>query len=283
MPVADMSGMPVAQIPVFPAATTSSADMRGIPAVMRPPLLATQDVVPPVSSAPTYIADDRPGFVRGDPYFKYVTALLLFNEANNGSTVIRNLAGRGGQWVIGSAGGGALSTISPNFGNGCLNLPQSGGISRVDSTDADNAVGLGDYTIEFSYWVAANQDVYMFDINNSGATIRFVPSTGTNGQGYVEALGALLVGRSVNAVNVLNAWNHVAWGRTNGQVFYFFNGRFINQNSNASDMSGTTITIGCRFDGGFPSTCRIGYFRLTKGLCRYNTTYALPGQAFPVY
>lgn len=229
-----------------------------------------------------------------DTYFGYVVALLLFDDQANGSTVFTNSASHGSTFA-GSGFGAAISTTSPQSGAGCFDCPQSGGISKLQSTSNDylydgagHGVTAGDWTIECSYYMTAQADTYMFDIGDTAplSHLRFDPNYYGAGRAAWEIPQVGTTASNATATTVLNAWNSIALSRIGTSVYQHFDGVLVASYSIGTTTmpdGGNIITLGTSDTGGFPCTCKLDNFRYTVGVGRYGGSNYTPSFPFATH
>ena len=175
----------------------------------------------------------------GDPFYSSVS-LLLHGDGTNGSTTITDNSGSPKTFTI--SGSAAVSTARAKFGGGSLLLGSSTTVTSNSSSDF--AFGTGDFTVEF--WMNA--------ATLPTSETRLVNFGGDGGDKYLN----LVYGYSGNTFSIvnevvahvlttsqavsLNQWHHVAYTRSAGTLYLFFNGALLGSTS-ASGVNTPSTTI----------------------------------------
>lgn len=151
----------------------------------------------------------------------------------------------------------------------------------------DFALGTGDFTLElFAYHTAYTGDSqFYFDTRASGgatAGAYFFLDTATQKLGVGTGTGGTL-GLSDDTVS-LNAWHHIAFVRTSGQLGFYLDGNFSGLVPLATDLTENGCTIGDTFDhfGNLNLSASINQLRLVKDYVYYfGPTIPVPTSPFP--
>jgi hypothetical protein len=146
-------------------------------------------------------------------------------------------------------------------------------------TNADPAILLGDYTIEFFFYHESMTDWQWFISEQSNNfDVALVPN-----RNYLYAY----VGSNNFAFQMtepaFNQWHHIAVVRKNGQLSAFINGNQIGTAQGAASYSvaAADLRIGSQFNGNYPlgGTRYMDEVRITAG-ARYSGAFAPPMQPF---
>lgn len=222
----------------------------------------------------------------GDEYWNSVT-LLTATGGTNGSTTFTDLSK-------------SATTVSPTnmaYDNTNLLAGQNTAHFTGSSTGTRLALpanytglvmGTGDFTIEGFYFTssnAANQDFYASD---SATSAGWLAMTTESGQGGKPTLFTDVGNPTIQSSIVwpLNAFNHWAITRAAGAFTIWQNGASggsatpaaLNMTAVAPSFCGQGAPVG---DNRFAMW--MGQIRVTKGVCRYNTTFTPPSVPFPAH
>jgi hypothetical protein len=225
-----------------------------------------------------------------DEFYEYVT-LLLHMDGSNASTAfpdssLRNLAV--------TAVSSSITTSQSKFGGAAGNFVRSsGGRLNVATTNSEFVFGAGDFTVEA--WV------YLNSLPTSGYPGSFWifgwgPASANPGFDFYLTSTNIVVNitdfSSATATGVhgmsTGQWYHIAASRSGSAVKVFVNGQEKGSGSSTVDAVapsvGNAIAIsaaeptggstGGNFDG------FIDELRITKGYCRYTSTFSVPTAAF---
>jgi len=214
----------------------------------------------------------------GDPLFSDVT-LLLAMDGTNGSTTFVDDSNSSLSFT--ASGNAQISTAESKFGGASALFDGTGDYIESDTTTGAMQFGTGDFTVEA--WV-------YLDSTASEGVIQQTPTTAPSCYFSIDST-AVRVGRHgaaqySGASNTLTTgtWHHVAWVRSSGAIFIFFDG--VSQS--VSDVGGgvggydysasRAIQVGkagvLDFDGNIDS------LRVTKA-ARYTANFTPPSEAFP--
>lgn len=228
-----------------------------------------------------------------DPYFSSVVQLAHF-DGTNGSLTYTNSCPRGNTLANAGANNSSLTTTSPQWGSACLNNPTGGlGSGVAGASHADYNFGSGDFVIEvWTKPTTLNRDfnsakVY-FDMRDSSLTAAWVPTiSANNGTGNLRyfANGAERI--NGGDVMVAGTWQYIALARVSGVTRLFRGTAGGNATQIGSDFTDTNTYVQSQMRlgiaGNGAGAC-IGTFddlRVTKGVGRYTTTFAVPTGPFP--
>ena len=203
--------------------------------------------------------------VEQDPYFSNVSLLLHFEGANGSATFTDS--GPLGLTVTRSNSSGVISTETAAIGGSSFKT----GTSQL-SLPTNSALTLdGDFTIE---WRARHD-------NLSGKQQYFMNLSGTNVQ--IAYQGGLFfyppnVSRTLSLT--ANTWAALAAARSGNTLYWFKDGTLLGSvtdttNYNLSGGSISYINTSENMEG------FLDEIRITKGICRYTTSYTVRTTAFP--
>ena len=211
----------------------------------------------------------------GDPYWDNVVLMLHFDgsfadssQTNAAPTINADAT---------------ISTTEVKFGTGSGGF--DGNADRVSYTDADLALGAGDYTIEL--WanlatLSASQKGIAG--NSSGSPYWFIGKNTLNQLFFTQTAGGSA--SVADSAMVAGVWYHFAVVRNAGTTRIYLNGVPQASTGPFADATNytapTTVyvgsysaTAGDSFDG------RIDDLRITKGIARYTGPFNIPAEAFP--
>lgn len=208
-----------------------------------------------------------------DPYFNYVSVLLHMNGANGGTSFPDNSQN---VYTVTAVGGATTSTAQFKFGTASY---LGGATARYLNIHTDNtpfAFGTGDFTVEFWVRITATGGAQNV-ITLPGANNSIAFNTGSSIV-YTTAAVARITSTSIGT----SVWAHVAVARGSGTTRMFINGT-LQTTTFADTADYTSAGTLCQL-GGSTSTALIGNvddFRVTKGFCRYITSFTAPIAQFP--
>lgn len=215
--------------------------------------------------------------IPSDPYFANVTTLCHFNGSNGSTTITDQKAN---SWTV--RGTAAITTSSPVFGTGCLDVSNASGRNYIYTTSAPGNLGTGDFTVEFRIKTSENAYVVSLDKWNSSAP--------TGYQIYIQggALGIWTSSDLGNGGSGLNngAWHAVAITRSGTTIRYFIDGTIVKTvTGNSYDFTSNSIlSVGGQGqvgDGTYGIHGYIDELRITVGVARYTANYTPETSAFP--
>lgn len=214
-----------------------------------------------------------------DPYWANVLMLLRFN--GNAAEV------KGRPFVL----AGTPAFVPGKFGQAIAPEAGTTASGATDSTSeyVDYALGVGDFTIEC--WANANTS-----LSTDGALISFFDTISTNGwQLLISPSGAprfyqYASGGSypltATGINLRDgAWHHIAVSRNSGTLRMFVDGMQVASAANSTNYGYSLLymSIGYQRQGNsrYPFNGAIDEVRVTKGVGRYTSTFAVPSAPFP--
>lgn len=222
-----------------------------------------------------------------DPYFANVISLLHFEGSDASTTFTDQIAGR--SWSVTS--GAEIDTAQAKFGSASGLFPTgvNSNFGRIDSdTDADFALGTGDFTLEGWVRLDGTKSGFRFigDFRPVGTSGGLYPSIYVNGTTLIFLTNNIARITSASGVMVTTgSWQHWAISRVSGVTRMFVDG--VQRGSSYTD-SNSYIGSRCRYGqtgasnstdnliGGWLDDCRI-----TKGVGRYSANFTPPTSAFP--
>lgn len=213
------------------------------------------------------------GHISSDPYFSNVVLLAPFDG------VAENVITNANFTVTGSAG----ITSGGKFAD-CATTANSG---RFQITDANLAFGSEQCTIEF--WVKPSNGgaganygrLLQIGDNDADGGIFIVRSNNPNPLTLIADLGtgsgySRIADGSTTIPN--DVWTHIALTRDASSVWRLFIGGVLQttSNTNARLLGQTTLRLGQNNSGGEQFNGAYDDLRITKGVCRYTSTFTPP-------
>ena len=181
---------------------------------------------------------------------------------------------RGGK-TIQAFGDAKLSTAVKKFGTASLALDGTGDYAFVQS-DVDFGFETGDFTIEGWFYKTAALSQILFDTRTTSNqnSIMVQSNSANNLRLFVNGVFVLTSSNS----HTLNTWNHIAISRSSGVTRFFINGVVSTNTYVDATNYGTTkpLVIGASFVGLTSFSGYIDDFKISKGVARYTTTFAVP-------
>lgn len=226
-----------------------------------------------------------------DPHFASVVQLAHFN-GTNGSHTYTNSCPRGNT-LISQVGNSSLSTTSPKWGSASLRMPSGSDQETRAASHADYNFGTGDWTVEF--WVNPdtltrnfNSAKVYFDMRNTALTAAWVPTIAAdNDSGALRYIANGSIRITTANVMVAATWNYVAACRNSGVTRLFHGVAGGNATQAGSDFTDANtyvqniMTVMAASNGGGAVIGYMDDLRVTKGVGRYTTTFAVPAGQFP--
>lgn len=220
----------------------------------------------------------------GDAAYPLVS-LLLHCDGANGSTSIADSSPVVKTVAVNN--GAVISTAQSRFGGASLSLSSGAFLSVADH--AGLGVASGDFTIEM--WVRpaslSSNGILFNKQSGTAAGYPYQAYVSTTGavifRSYTEAVAELFnVATAAGKVSV-NVWTHLAFVRAGATFTVYVDG----EASGAATYAGSLpenqwpVTIGAYSNGVAPFSGFVDDFRMTKGVARYTTGFAVPTAAFP--
>jgi hypothetical protein len=177
-----------------------------------------------------------------------------------------------------TVGNAQISTSVKKYGTGSIAL--DGTDDRLNMPSSPNlAFGTGDFTLEcWAYFTSvANFPTITDSRVNTSSTAGFnLGLSGAKVQLYTTS--QLLIGTSTISTNT---WYHIAVTRASGTLKIWLNGVQDATVSNSTNWSDQSFVVGATPVPNNYMTGNIDELRLTKGYCRYTSTFTPPTAAFP--
>jgi hypothetical protein len=195
------------------------------------------------------------------------------NGANGGTSFPDNSLNA---YAVTAVNGATTSTAQVKFGTASY---LGGATARYLNIHTDNtpfAFGTGDFTVEFWVRITATGGAQNL-ITLPGTSNSIAYNTGT---GVVYITGGIT--RITSTSTGTNVWTHVAVARGSGTTRMFING--VVQGTTFADSTDYTAAGTLCQLGGSTGSAFIGNiddFRVTKGVCRYTTSFSAPIAQFP--
>jgi hypothetical protein len=206
----------------------------------------------------------------------YVASLLLHFDDTNGSTSFIDSSANG--LTVTGNGNAEISTTQSKFGGSSLLLDGSSSLTISDSGFMQ--FGTGDFTVDC--WVYVDQDQntnqYVFDMDANKGVLQILNDYGlvgpiaTNWDADGNAGGVTAI--------TSNVWTHLAMVRANGVLYLYINGTLAGSMSDASDYTGTSLTIGEYGGGGYGMYGYIDEFRIVNGTAVWTSNFTPPSSAY---
>lgn len=225
-----------------------------------------------------------------DPYFNKVSLLMKMDSAATNANFIDV---SGNHPIITPNGLASISEERAKFGARSAKFVQGAyGVNNNLTFPSSKSLFLdiNDFTIEFWVYLNATGIGYQPFISSyaaGDATSWIILTEASNPLYFYASSGAgWNIGISTSAIPEAQKWHHVAVTRR-GVVFQlFFNGISVGSTTSAASIYNTNCTIAV---GGYkflPSGQRTfgGYLdevRITNGVCRYYSNFAVPTMGFP--
>lgn len=246
---------------------------------------AVQDVITLTSSG---AASARAfGFGAGtvtDPYFADVTLLLHCEGANLGtsftdSSLLANA-------MTATAAGAVTNTGTVKFGDSSLRLRNAG--NNLSCANTGFFFGTDDFTFEcWIYYDSIFPPTALGSFFSNSATNTFLAGYGasTSNLIFYGAGGPVDTTGWAHGMSA-QAWNHAAWVRNGANRTIYVNGNSI---GTAADVGGVSFTpsAGTTFLGSNPVSPfatvagNVDEIRVTTGVARYTSNFAVPTSPFP--
>jgi hypothetical protein len=213
-----------------------------------------------------------------DPFAANVLSLLHF-DGSNGSTVFTDQV-PGRTWT--RTGTATISNAQSRFGGTSLSVPISSGLAL--SSPGAEWLMPGDFSIECWMYCKDNGGTAgALTINTSlGAGVNVGPTSG----GF-----SVSISLSTNATrstgdgggSIYNRWVHVFAGRQGTTTYLACNGSMAAFTNETANMGGTVTAVRAGWMasvGGSPLHF-IDELRITKGVCRYTSSFTPPTAPYP--
>jgi len=218
----------------------------------------------------------------GDAYDSYVTTLIALTGAADGATGYTDPYGN----TITCTNGTHISTSVTHHGRPTIALTGAGnGRVLLSPSSALNLSLVSASTVEMWIYPTSISTVALFNsATNTGGMGGFFINVSSTGQLGLYLREYYCVPPGNPGALVANQWNHVAVSFVGFTAYLACNGAIIgsgNVANGATGLSGSDYAamIGTVYNDATPSGY-LGQFRVTKGVARYTSAYAVPAAAF---
>lgn len=220
--------------------------------------------------------------VAGDPYYDSVSLLLPMNGADESTTFLDYSKTTK---TVTASGGAKIDTAQSKWGDGSGYFDGNGDYLTVTSSSELSLTG--DFTIEcWIYLASSTQDEFATVLGSGQGTYQNGCRYFLVGSTRIVRLGGNFGAGSVDVVTAAaaisaNEWHFIAVARSGTSVKLFIDGVQSGSDGSSSatfDFSASNTLIGKNgWDGsnGELNAC-LQDFRITKGVCRYSGTFAVP-------
>jgi hypothetical protein len=227
-----------------------------------------------------------------DPYWTKVVLLAHFDGADNSTTITDTSPSNHSAITINGNTRirTAASGVTPPLGQSMLYVDGTGDYITITDNKSDWAFGTGDFTIECWFLRKAYTDaaVIVGAWAGTAATSAWLISQGSAGGaangirfGMSNGSSFAFVESSNNLITT-DTWAHIAVCRAGTTLKIFVNGIVVYSGTNSTNISPvTSLGIGGVTNGTYTSNCYIDDLRITKGVARYTSNFALPTTEYP--
>lgn len=212
-----------------------------------------------------------------DPFVNNVSLMLSMDGANNSTTFTDSSQNALAATRFGTP---VISTTQSKFGGSSAYF--NGTSDYITYSSATLFDFSGDFTIEgFWYFSQINQD-QGFTILFCGIELDRIQLATVSG-GIELYWGGLLISYSIASSSFLNTWTHVAVTRSGTAVKLWINGVNVASATKATAIDVSGLSLAKQLNNGIYNGYFNGYideFRVTKGICRYTSTFTPPTAPF---
>ena len=212
-----------------------------------------------------------------DPFVNNVSLMLAMDGANNSTTFTDSSQNALAATRFGTP---VISTTQSKFGGSSAYF--NGTSDYITYSSATLFDFSGDFTIEgFWYFSQINQD-QGFTILFCGIELDRIQLATVSG-GIELYWGGLLISYSIASSSFLNTWTHVAVTRSGTAVKLWINGVNVASATKATAIDVSGLSLAKQLNNGIYNGYFNGYideFRVTKGICRYTSTFTPPTAPF---
>jgi hypothetical protein len=200
----------------------------------------------------------------------------LHGNGTNGSTTITD-SSRFANTVT-AVGNAQISTAQSKFGGASIAFDGNGDYLTIPASE-QMALGRSDFTIEmFLRFNVISTSMVVYDAGQTAGPVLYVSSTNQWLLFFTDGNKITASSPTVTA----DTWHHFAWTRSGSDSKLFLNGTQIGSTyTDTTNYSSPAPRIGARFDATLPLNGYIDEFRITKGICRYQSTFTPPTAPFP--
>ena len=208
-----------------------------------------------------------------DPYFSNVSLLLHMNGVDLGTSFPDNSFNN---YTVTPVGSAKTSTAQVKFGTASFLTTALSTYLTVHTDNTPFAFGTGDFTVEF--WLRLTATGAIQDLLSLPGTSNRIATNGTTGIRYYTGNTVRIESTTIGT----NAWAHIAVARALGVTRMFINGT-VQTTTFADTTNYTSSGALCQIGGsvGTATNGNIDDFRVTKGFCRYTTSFTAPISQFP--
>jgi hypothetical protein len=192
-----------------------------------------------------------------------------------------------------TVGNAQISTSVVKYGTGSIYIPADTSSARCKPNDNKFAFGTGSWTVEAWIYVSsatpngwllmASQDPYTSDSASFGWGIGYnIGSSNSKFTLNINSSGTFYGPTSTNTFST-STWYHVAATYDGSTLRLFVNGNLEGSTSGSYNIAATNLNLflGWAQIGGVKISAYFDEVRITKGYCRYTTTFTPPTAAFP--
>jgi len=208
-----------------------------------------------------------------DPYFSNVSLLLHMNGVDLGTSFPDNSLNN---YTVTPVGGAKTSTAQVKFGTASFLTSTLSTWLTVHTDNTPFAFGTGDFTVEF--WLRLALTGAVQDLLSLPGTSNRITTDGATAIRYLTSNSIRIQSTNIGT----NAWAHIAVARALGVTRMFINGT-VQATTFADTTNYTSSGALCQIGGSLNTATQgnIDDFRVTKGFCRYTTSFTAPISQFP--
>jgi hypothetical protein len=197
------------------------------------------------------------------------TKLLLHMDGTNGNTSFIDTSGK----TITTNGDAKISTAQGKFNNASGLFDGTGDYLSGDL--GSDTFEIADFTIDYWVYYSSLYD-YITVFSTPRSATGFNIGTQSAGQlvFYRSGGGEILRGSGTNFVT--NTWYHVAFVRSSSTLKGYVNGLEVASNTDTTNYSQSTFSVGSLDNSGEYLTGYIDEFRISKGIARWTSNFSVP-------
>lgn len=206
-------------------------------------------------------------------------SLLLHGDGPNGSTIFTDNSPS--PKTVTAAGNAQISTAQSKFGGSSIAFDGSGDRLTIPTSSAFE-FGASDFTIELWLYRVGTGQQHLYEGRDNSVINRPLLYLNASTQLAYYANGAVVI--STTAVPTPNDWSHIAICRGSGSSRLFLNGTQVGSTYSDSisyAAPGSVLIIGANDAYGTVLNGYIDELRITKGVARYTSNFAVPSEPFP--
>lgn len=218
----------------------------------------------------------------GDPYFSNVVLLCHCDELTAPGEILNFVKQFGrGETMVGSHV--VINNSTKLFGDGSIAVLNGNPRYALSGSHADYAFGTGDFTIEFATYTGTLAADILFDMRPTSTQGAYAAlSTDTSGNLFYFLSNATRI--TGTAVLKTNRWQRIAVSRKSSTTRMFVDGVQVGSSyaDSATYLQSRVVFGSSSFTlGSSPYDGYMDEFRITKGVGRYVSTYAVATAPFP--